>query len=643
MIRKMILVLLCTAMLGVVIGCHPTDTVGQSEQSTETATPTESQKETEMPTLKSDAFTADTKIQDVIDYPAFCDWGRLIFPVNKSYYSGNTLGDLDLTWYSQIRPEKTVEICNYCKDHADAGDTVFYDIYTNAEKAADPSLNDTGLFFFKGTPGAKFAVCNAGGGMVFVGSMHDSFPHALEISKEGYNAFAVIYRAGYETGPRDCARAVAFIIEHAEELEVDPNDYSLWGGSAGARIADWVGTNGTAYYGEKDYPQAAAVIMQYTALSEVTGHEPATYNCVGTWDGIAPYETMQARINRIKENGTDTMIEIFDGLSHGFGIGLGTVAEGWVGHAIAFWERNMKTSSQVTAPITEAQSTVDGTPIVFFTSDISAEGLMRLYEALVWQPTGTLAVKVSTGEPPSSNYLRQELIGELVQSLNGTYVECMTAYGGQRSSIAMAKQVAADHGFSPFVLLDENGSMTLPVKTYNRISENYVGAGITNFDSMLVLSHFKGHAMAGFGGAIKNISIGLGSVEGKNLIHTGGKSHTNWWGGDQTAFTESMAEAASSVADYYGDRIIFINVMNRLSVDCDCDGHPAEPDIHDIGILASFDPVALDQACVDLVWQAEGNASLVSRIESRNGLHTLEHAEEIGLGSRTYTLINIDE
>lgn len=282
-------------------------------------------------------------------------------------------------------------------------------------------------------------------------------------------------------------------------------------------------------------------------------------------------------------------------------------------------------------------------PIVFFTSDISAEGLISIYEALGWQPTGTLAVKVSTGEPPSSNYLRQELIGELIQSLNGTYVECMTAYGGQRSSIAMAKQVAADHGFSPFVLLDENGSMTLPVKTYNRISENYVGAGMANYDSMLVLSHFKGHAMAGFGGAIKNISIGLGSKEGKSWIHSGGTSKTNIWGGDQTAFTESMAEAASSVADYYGDRIIYINVMNRLSVDCDCDGHPAEPDIHDIGILASTDPVALDQACYDLVAQAEGNAALMNRIERQHGLHTLEHGEKIGLGSRTYTLINIDE
>ncbi len=172
--------------------------------------------------------------------------------------------------------------------------------------------------------------------------MHDSFPHALEISKKGYNVFACIYCAGYDTGPEDCARAVAFIFEHADELEMDTSDYSLWGGSAGARIADWVGTYGTACYGQKQYPRPAAVIMQYTALSEVTGKEPATYNCVGTRDGIAPYTVMQERIDRIRANGADAMIEVFEGLSHGFGIGTGTVAEGWVDHAVAFWERNMR-------------------------------------------------------------------------------------------------------------------------------------------------------------------------------------------------------------------------------------------------------------------------------------------------------------
>lgn len=301
-------------------------------------------------------------------------------------------------------------------------------------------------------------------------------------------------------------------------------------------------------------------------------------------------------------------------------------------------------SSAVTDSASD-QSAVDSgdAPVVYFTSDISPEGLEKVYGALNWKPSGNLAVKVSTGEPPASNYLRRDLIGDLVSSLDGTYVECMTAYGGQRSSTAMAKQVAADHGFAPFDLLDEDGSMILPVKTYTQIPENYVGKSMADYDSMLVLSHYKGHAIAGFGGAIKNISIGLGSVEGKNLIHTGGKNHDRWLGGDQTAFTESMAEAASSVQDYYGDKIVYINVMNRLSIDCDCDGNPSEPDIHDIGILAGRDPVAIDQACYDLILQADGNESFVNRVESRNGLHTLEHAEEIGLGNRTYELVNIDE
>ena len=274
---------------------------------------------------------------------------------------------------------------------------------------------------------------------------------------------------------------------------------------------------------------------------------------------------------------------------------------------------------------------------------------MAIYEALDWTPTGSVAVKLSTGEPPNSNYLRPELIKDVVQAVDGTIVECNTAYGGSRAQTAMHYQVAEDHGFTAIadvVILDENGSMTIPVSGGTQLTENYVGEHFADYDSYLVLSHFKGHAMAGFGGAIKNISIGLGSQEGKCVIHTGGASHDSPWGGDQTAFTESMAEAGKAVSDYLGngENIVYINVMNRLSIDCDCDGNPSEPDLHDIGILASADPVALDQACVDLVYaQRDGDgASLVNRIESRDGLHTLEHAEEIGLGSRTYTLVSID-
>lgn len=286
-------------------------------------------------------YTEDTLISDVISNPAFAGYGRLIFPVDAGYMSGSTLGNLGLTWYSNIRPEKTVEICNYLRSHADEGETVFYDIYTDAEKKADPDKEDTGLFFFKGNPGERFAICNAGGGFAYVGAIHDSFPHALELSKKGYNAFALIYRPGAQTACQDLARAIAFIFDHADELEVDTDCYSLWGGSAGARMAAWLGSYGTESFGEDVYPKAGAVIMQYTGLSEVYGNEPPTYSCVGRNDAIAGWRTMEGRINAIKANGTDAEIEIFDGLSHGFGLGTGTVAEGWINNAAAFWEKQM--------------------------------------------------------------------------------------------------------------------------------------------------------------------------------------------------------------------------------------------------------------------------------------------------------------
>ena len=253
-------------------------------------------------------------------------------------------------------------------------------------------------------------------------------------------------------------------------------------------------------------------------------------------------------------------------------------------------------------------------------------------------------MKISTGET-GSNYLRPELIGDLVASVHGTIVECNTAYGGQRANTAYHLQLAQDHGYTAIAdvdILDAEGSLTLPVEGGSYLAENYVGANLANYDYIVVLSHFKGHSMAGFGGAIKNISIGIASAEGKAHIHSGGTGGS-MWSGNQDAFLSSMAEAGKSVVDYMEGNMLYINVMNRLSVDCDCDGSPAEPDMHDIGILASMDPVALDQACTDLVYAAPDGDSLVQRIESRNGLLTLEHAEEIGLGSRTYELVSLDE
>ena len=348
MMRYVITIIITTVLLLGLCACATSrdaaEVIPNNEQTSETDTePLTDPVETKDYELSmKEYYTTKTKISEVQGDPAFGDYGRLIFPANSGYMSGSTLGDLRLTWYNYIDPDKTVEICNYLKGHAEAGETVFYDIYTDAEKAADPAKKDTGLFFFKGDPGEKFAVINAGGGFAYVGAMHDSFPHALELSKMGYNAFALIYRPGAQTACEDFARAIAFIFEHAEELEIDTSDYSLWGGSAGARMAAWLGTYGTESFGEKSYPRPAAVIVNYTGLSEVTGAEPPTYSAVGTSDGIANWRTMQSRINGIKANGTDAEIEVFEGLPHGFGIGTGTNAEGWLDRAVAFWERNMR-------------------------------------------------------------------------------------------------------------------------------------------------------------------------------------------------------------------------------------------------------------------------------------------------------------
>lgn len=290
----------------------------------------------------NEPYTKDTKIADVIGDPAFDNYGRLIFPVDSGYYSGNVLGDLRLTWYSNIDPEKTVEIANYMKDHAAAGDAIFFDIYTDEEKAADPEKKDTGLFFFKGSPGEKFAVCNAGGGFAYVGAMQDSFPHALELSKMGYNAFALIYRPGAQTAYEDLARALCFIFDHAEELEVDTDDYSLWGGSAGARMAAWLGTYGTAAFGEEDLPRPSAVIMQYTGHTDYSKNDPPTYACVGENDGIASWRIMERRLKNINALGIPTEFHKYPNLSHGFGLGTGTDAEGWINDAAAFWEQQIK-------------------------------------------------------------------------------------------------------------------------------------------------------------------------------------------------------------------------------------------------------------------------------------------------------------
>lgn len=308
--------------------------------------------------------------------------------------------------------------------------------------------------------------------------------------------------------------------------------------------------------------------------------------------------------------------------------------------------RPQETSAQQESAAPLQNSEADGVPKVFMTTNISPEGLIAVYNALGREATGNVAVKISTGEPGGTHFLSPDLIKELVGHVDGTIVDANTAYGGRRTSTAMHYQVAEDHGFTaiaPVEILDGTGEIRLPVTGGKHLTEDIVGAGFANYDFHIVLSHFKGHAMAGLGGAIKNMSIGYASSAGKTLIHSSGHSTTSWSGGTQDTFLESMAEAAKAVADNAGENILYISVMNHLSVDCDCSSNPAAPTMVDIGILASLDPVALDKACIDLVYAAQDGQDLVNRMETRNGPHCIEYAAEIGLGSLEYTLVSIDD
>ena len=288
-------------------------------------------------------------------------------------------------------------------------------------------------------------------------------------------------------------------------------------------------------------------------------------------------------------------------------------------------------------------------PKVYMYKTINAENLVKIYKALGREATGKVAVKVSTGEPGGHNFLQPALIKDLVQSVNGTIVECNTAYSGRRNTTEAHLKAAEEHGFTAIAevdIMDADGDMSLPVNGGKHLKEDFVGKNFANYQFTIILSHFKGHAMGGFGGAIKNMSIGIASSRGKAWIHTAGTTDTDPWShtAPQNDFLESMAEAVKAVADHCGQRIVYINVANNLSVDCDCDASPEAPKMGDIGILASLDPVALDRACTDLVRQSpdEGKKHLIERIDSRNGMHTLTHAERMGLGSQRYELVMLD-
>lgn len=300
-----------------------------------------------------------------------------------------------------------------------------------------------------------------------------------------------------------------------------------------------------------------------------------------------------------------------------------------------------------------AQTTeeADKRPAVYFIEEISPENLVRIYEALGRKAEGRVAVKVSTGEPGGHNFLQPTLIADLVHKVGGTIVECNTAYGGGRSDTENHLKAAADHGFTSIAdvdIMDADGEVALPVKGGRHLKEDFVGRNYLNYDFTVILSHFKGHAMGGFGGAIKNMSIGIASSKGKAWIHSAGKTkdQNKVWGDlpAQDDFLESMAEAAKAVADHCGDKILYISVANNLSVDCDCDSSPEDPKMGDIGIFASLDPVALDKACVDMVRASKdhGKIHLIERIDSRHGMHTLDYGEKIGLGSQEYRLVRLD-
>lgn len=301
---------------------------------------------------------------------------------------------------------------------------------------------------------------------------------------------------------------------------------------------------------------------------------------------------------------------------------------------------------------TAAEANTDSVPTVYYIKEISPESIVKVYEALGRKAEGKrVGIKISTGESNKSNHLDTALISKFVRLTGGTFVECNTAYNGNRNTTEAHIATAKEHGFTDLAgvdILDADGDFEIPVNGGKYLKKDIVGNHMKDYDFMVVLSHFKGHQMGGFGGALKNISIGLGSSAGKAYIHSGGKTANvdSIWSNtaEQAVFIESMADASKAITDYYGDNILYINVANRLSVDCDCNGNPTAPEMGDLGVFASLDPVALDRACVDAVKNSDdpGKASLIERIESRLGELILSHGEELGIGSQKYNLVTLE-
>lgn len=282
---------------------------------------------------------------------------------------------------------------------------------------------------------------------------------------------------------------------------------------------------------------------------------------------------------------------------------------------------------------------------VYFSKDITSDMMIQMYKALGAELPGKVAVKLHSGEVGNQNFIRPPFLKPVIDHVHGTIVECNTAYSGKRDTAQAHWETMKLHGWTdiaPVDIMDEEGELELAIDGGNKIQKNYVGSHLSNYDSMLVLSHFKGHPMGGFGGALKNISIGIASSHGKAYIHGVGVPE-DFWNSDHDSFLESMADAAKSIVNYFDGKMAFINIMRNMSVDCDCCAVAEDPKIGDIGILSSLDPIALDQACLDLVYASDdpGRSHLIERIESRNGVHTVEAAAKLGFGSRDYELITL--
>lgn len=341
-ILKILAAGLCLSLLA---ACTPgvSSTAGSSASATQPSTGNTTKEDTP---LADGGFNENTRVADVVASPAFAGFGQYLFPLKNrpSYDSEMTLAEVEalMPYHSAVQPATTVDVLNDMRQRADNGDTLFYDIYTEVEKQADSSLEDTGLFFFPGEPGAPFAIVSAGGGFSYVGSIHESFPHALELSRMGYNAFALEYRLGSgQLATEDLAAAISFVVENAEALGVNPAGYSLWGGSAGARMAANIGSYGPAAFGGDDIPRPAAVIIAYTGHSGFVQDDTPTFTNVSANDPIASAPAVRRRVEAMREAGITVEFEEYQSAEHGFGLGIGTEAEGWVERAAAFWEMQL--------------------------------------------------------------------------------------------------------------------------------------------------------------------------------------------------------------------------------------------------------------------------------------------------------------